>query len=70
MPRLARKRPDQIAIRCPGRNGRYDIALTCADLDARSNAIAAGLAKDGIARGTRTVVQSRASSYAWRRRTG
>ena len=27
LPRLARERPDQVAMRCPGRGGRYDIAL-------------------------------------------
>ena len=32
-------------MRCPGRDGRYDIALTYADLDRRSDAIAAGLAR-------------------------
>ncbi|RYZ69330.1 MAG: peptide synthase, partial [Lysobacteraceae bacterium] len=55
LPRLARERPDQVAIRCPGRrrwNGmaRYDVALTYAQLDARSDAIAAGLAGHGIVR--------------------
>ena len=59
LPRLARERPDQVAMRCPGRNGRYDIQLTYAQLDARSDAIAAGLALRGIARGTRTVVMVR-----------
>jgi len=59
LPRLARERPEQIAMRCPGRNGRYDIALSYAQLDARSDAIAAGLAQHGIVRGTRTVVMVR-----------
>ena len=59
LPRLARKRPGQVAMRCPGRNGRYDIALTYAELDARSDAIAAGFAQRGIARGTRVVVMLR-----------
>ncbi|MGH8027629.1 MAG: olefin beta-lactone synthetase [Pseudoxanthomonas sp.] len=66
LPRLARERPDQIAIRCPGTRAadgfaRYDVALTYAELDARSDAIAAGLAKHGIVRGTRTVVMVRPS---------
>src|SRR3546814_11636383 len=59
LPRLAAERPDQVAIRCPGRGGRYDVALGYAQLDARSDAVAAGLAKHGVARGTRTVVMVR-----------
>ena len=59
LPRLARERPDQVAMRCPGRGGRYDVSLTYADLDKRSDAIAAGLAARGIVRGTRTVVMVR-----------
>ena len=59
LPRLARERPAQVAMRCPGPGGRYDVSLTCAELDARSDAIAAGLARRGIVRGTRTVVMVR-----------
>ena len=66
LPQLARERPDQIVIRCPGRPGadgmaRYDVALSYAQLDARSDAIAAGLASYGIGRGTRSVVMVRPS---------
>lgn len=66
LPRLARERPDQIAIRCPGTRGpdglaRYDVALSYRELDVRSDAIAAGLAAYGIGRGVRTVVMVRPS---------
>ncbi len=66
LPRMAAERGDQVAMRCPGsrgRNGfaRYDVTLTYAQLDARSDAIAAGLIKIGVARGMRTVVMVRPS---------
>lgn len=61
---MARRRPEAVALRCPGRRGRdglarYDIALTYAELDTRSDAIAAGLTRYGIARGMRAVVMVR-----------
>ena len=67
LPRLAAERPDQPAIRCPGRRSAgaglaaYDVVLDYATLDARSDAIAAGLARHGIGRGVRTVVMVRPS---------
>ena len=66
LPRLAADAPDRIALRCPGTRGadgfaRYDVALTYGELDARSDAIAAGLGRAGIVRGTRTVVMVRPS---------
>ncbi|HEY0333379.1 MAG TPA: fatty acid CoA ligase family protein [Stenotrophomonas sp.] len=67
LPELARTQPEQIAIRCPGRSGpggmaRYEVTLTYAELDRRSDAIAFGLARYGITRGTRTVVMVKPSS--------
>ncbi|MGN6113653.1 MAG: olefin beta-lactone synthetase [Luteimonas sp.] len=59
LPRLARAHPDRVAMRYPGRDGEYRDALTYAQLDARSDAIAAGLARRGIGRGTRAVVMVR-----------
>ena len=59
LPALASQQPDRIAMRVPGRDGRYRAALTYAQLDARSDAIAAGLATHGIVQGTRTVVMVR-----------
>ena len=66
LPRMAAERGDQVAMRCPGKRGangfaKYDIAITYAQLDARSDAIAAGLLRIGIARGARTVVMVRPS---------
>lgn len=67
LPELARERPDQIAIRCPGRRGpgngmaAYDVTLDYRQLDARSDAMAAGLERHGIGRGVRTVVMVRPS---------
>jgi len=59
LPRLAAQAPHRVAMRCPGRDGRYGQALTYGQLDARSDAIAAGLARRGIVRGTRTVLMVR-----------
>ena len=66
LPRLAAQSPERIAMRCPGSRGpdglaRYDVSLTYRELDARSDAIAAGLGRRGIVRGTRTVVMVRPS---------
>ena len=55
LPRLASEQPDRIAMRCPDSAGRYNAGLTYAQLDARSDAIAAGLLK------YRTVVMVRPS---------
>jgi acyl-CoA synthetase (AMP-forming)/AMP-acid ligase II len=66
LPRMALDRGDQVAMRCPGSRGsngfaRYDVTLTYAQLDRRSDAIAAGLTRTGILRGSRTVVMVRPS---------
>ncbi len=59
LPRLAAMHADRVAMRCPGKDGAYGVGLTYGELDARSDAIAAGLALRGIVRGTRTVVMVR-----------
>ncbi|HET8818566.1 MAG TPA: fatty acid CoA ligase family protein [Xanthomonadaceae bacterium] len=59
LPALASQQPDRIAMRVPGRDGRYRESLTYAALDSRSDAIAAGLARHGVSRGTRTIVMVR-----------
>jgi acyl-CoA synthetase (AMP-forming)/AMP-acid ligase II len=66
LPRMAAERGDQIAMRCPGTRGldgraRYDLTLSYRQMEERSNAIAAGLARTGIVRGLRTVVMVRPS---------
>src|SRR5688572_9845153 len=66
LPRLAAEAPERIAMRCPGSRGAggmalYDQTLSYAELDRRSDAIAAGLAKHGLARGQRAVVMVRPS---------
>jgi acyl-CoA synthetase (AMP-forming)/AMP-acid ligase II len=59
LPRLAATHPERVAMRTPGPGGAYRETLTYGQLDARSDAIAAGLARRGIGRGTRTVVMVR-----------
>jgi olefin beta-lactone synthetase len=66
LPRLARERPEQIAIRCPsGRradgSSLYGLELSYAQLDRRSDAIAAGLSRIGVGRGVRTALMVRPS---------
>ncbi|WP_222565436.1 olefin beta-lactone synthetase [Novilysobacter antarcticus] len=66
LPRLAAQYPDRVAMRCPGTRRRdglasYDVSLTYAQLEARSNAIAAGLALRGAGSGSRVVVMVRPS---------
>lgn len=66
LPAHARAQPDVVALRCPGRRGRdglarYDVTLTYRELDARSDAIAAGLQAYDIGRGARVVVMVRPS---------
>lgn len=66
LPRIAAERPEQPAMRCPGKPGvdgfaRYDVVLSYGELDMRSDAIAAGLHAYGIRRGMRTVVMVRPS---------
>jgi len=59
LPRLAAEAPARIAMHCPGPRGDYAVSLSYGELDARSDAIAAGLARRGIVRGTRTVLMVR-----------
>jgi olefin beta-lactone synthetase len=64
--KIALERPEQIAMRCPGsRDGagyaRYDLTLTYAELENRSNAIALGMEKYGVVKGMRCVLMVRPS---------
>jgi len=59
LPRLAAATPDRIALRWSNDDARQ--MLRYRDLDARSNAIALGLARLGILRGARCVVMVRPS---------
>jgi len=59
LPRLAAEAPDRVAMHCPGARGDYAVSLSYGALDARSDSIAAGLARRGIVRGTRTVLMVR-----------
>jgi len=66
LPRMATERPEQIAIRCPsGKRAdggvAYDNALSYAELDRRSDAIAAGLLDSGMTRGMRAALMVRPS---------
>ena len=66
LPRMAAERGEQIALRCPGSRdwsgrARYDLTLSYRQMDLRSNAIAAGLARQGVVAGTRCVVMVRPS---------
>jgi len=64
--KIASERPEQIAMRCPGSRAadgfaNYDLTLTYAELENRSNAIAAGLKQYGITQGVRAVLMVRPS---------
>jgi len=64
LPRIAAERGDAIAMRCPGKRGlgglaRYDQVLTYAELERRSNAIAAGLGRIGLGAGMRAALMVR-----------
>ncbi len=64
LPRMAAERGAQVAMRCPGSRGlggyaRYDSVLTYAQLEARSNAIAAGLKAARLVRGQRAALMVR-----------
>ncbi|PJK07827.1 peptide synthase [Lysobacteraceae bacterium NML08-0793] len=55
----AQQNPERIVMRCPGKDGRYQVEISTGELDARSTHIAAGLYRLGIRRGMRCVVMVR-----------
>ena len=55
----AQDAPDMIAMRCPGKDGRYDVVLTNRDMETRTRDIAAGLLKHGVKTGMHVVVMVR-----------
>jgi acyl-CoA synthetase (AMP-forming)/AMP-acid ligase II len=66
LPGMAARQPEAIAIRCPTGTGpdgrvRYGIDLTWRELEERSSAVAAALARAGIVRGTRAALMVRPS---------
>ncbi len=66
LPGMAARQPEAVAIRCPtgtGPDGRvtYGIELRWRELEERSSAVAAALARAGIVRGTRAALMVRPS---------
>ncbi|HVJ80994.1 MAG TPA: fatty acid CoA ligase family protein [Planctomycetia bacterium] len=66
LPAMARRQPDAAAViaphGAPGSPRRTHRSTTFQQLEARSNAIAAGLSRHGVARGMRTVLMAKPSA--------